>query len=60
MGFSVINVVVFIAVIGILSVVAQSLLWFLMRLLGPKRTIMVGLLFELLQLMWFGFGSQLW
>lgn len=60
MGFSVINVVVFIAVIGILSVVAQSMLWFLMRLLGPKRTIMVGLLFEMLQLMWFGFGSQLW
>lgn len=60
MGFSVTNVVIFIAVIGILSVVAQSFLWFLMRLLGPKRTIMVGLLFELLQLMWFGFGSQLW
>ncbi|KAK6617465.1 Hippocampus abundant transcript 1 protein [Polyplax serrata] len=59
-GFSVFNVAVYIAIIGILSVVAQTVLCFLMRSLGPKRTIMVGLLFEMLQLMWYGFGSQLW
>ncbi|KAL0277799.1 UNVERIFIED_CONTAM: hypothetical protein PYX00_004960 [Menopon gallinae] len=60
MGFSIFNVAVFIAVIGLLSVGAQAILGFLMRSLGPKRTIMVGLLFEMLQLMWYGFGSQLW
>ncbi|EEB12108.1 Hippocampus abundant transcript 1 protein, putative [Pediculus humanus corporis] len=59
-GFSVFNVAVYIAVIGILSVVAQTVLCILMRSLGPKRTIMVGLLFEMLQLMWYGFGSQYW
>ncbi|KAF4525361.1 hypothetical protein B566_EDAN007844 [Ephemera danica] len=32
----------------------------LMRSLGSKHTIMLGLLFEMLQLMWYGFGSQTW
>lgn len=53
-------VAVFIATVGILSVCAQIVLGFLMRSLGPKHTIMVGLVFEMLQLMWYGFGSQTW
>lgn len=60
MGFSVIMVAVFIAVVGVLSVCAQIVLGVLMRSLGGKHTIMVGLLFEMLQLMWYGFGSQTW
>ena len=32
----------------------------LMKTVGPKHTIMVGLFFEMLQLMWYGFGSQPW
>ncbi|XP_058795130.1 hippocampus abundant transcript 1 protein isoform X2 [Phymastichus coffea] len=60
MGFSATMVAVFIAVVGILSVLAQILLGPLMRTLGSKHTIMLGLLFELLQLMWYGFGSQTW
>ncbi|XP_063234270.1 hippocampus abundant transcript 1 protein isoform X2 [Bacillus rossius redtenbacheri] len=60
MGFSVVMVAVFIATVGILSVGAQIVLGFLMRSLGSKHTIMVGLVFELLQLMWYGFGSQTW
>ena len=60
MGFSGAMVTVFIAAIGILSVIAQVVLVFLMRSLGSKHTIMVGLLFEMLQLMWYGFGSQTW
>ncbi|XP_014222653.1 hippocampus abundant transcript 1 protein isoform X2 [Trichogramma pretiosum] len=60
MGFSGTMVAIFIAVVGILSVVAQIFLGPLMRTLGSKHTIMVGLLFELLQLMWYGFGSQIW
>lgn len=61
MGFSKETVAMFIAAIGILSVIAQTgLLTLLMKTVGPKHTIMVGLLFEMLQLMWYGFGSQTW
>ncbi|XP_044732987.1 hippocampus abundant transcript 1 protein isoform X2 [Chrysoperla carnea] len=60
MGFSVVMVAVFIAVVGVLSVGAQIILGALMRTLGSKHTIMIGLLFEMLQLMWYGFGSQTW
>jgi len=61
MGFSKETVAMFIAAIGILSVIAQTgLLTLLMKTIGPKHTIMVGLLFEMLQLMWYGFGSQTW
>ncbi|XP_046743153.1 hippocampus abundant transcript 1 protein isoform X2 [Diprion similis] len=60
MGFSATMVAVFIAVVGILSVCAQIILGPLMKTLGSKHTIMLGLLFEMLQLMWYGFGSQTW
>ncbi|KAF7399014.1 hypothetical protein HZH66_006911 [Vespula vulgaris] len=60
MGFSAAMVAWFIAVVGILSVGAQIILGPLMRTLGSKHTIMLGLLFEMLQLMWYGFGSQIW
>lgn len=32
----------------------------LMRNLGPRRTIVIGLLFEGAQLAWYGFGSERW
>merc|ERR1719483_451304 len=61
MGFSREMGAMFIAAVGILSVIAQTgLLTLLMKTIGPKHTIMVGLLFEMLQLMWYGFGSQTW
>jgi len=61
MGFSRETVAMFIAAIGILSVIAQTgLLTLLMKTVGPKHTIMVGLFFEMLQLMWYGFGSATW
>ncbi|XP_040583787.1 hippocampus abundant transcript 1 protein [Lepeophtheirus salmonis] len=61
MNFSKEEVALFIATIGILSVIAQTgLLTLLMRTLGNKHTIMIGLLFEMLQLMWYGFGSKTW
>ncbi|XP_023325863.1 hippocampus abundant transcript 1 protein [Eurytemora carolleeae] len=61
MNFSKENVAMFIAAIGILSVIAQTgLLTLLMKTVGPKHTIMIGLFFEMLQLMWYGFGSQQW
>lgn len=60
MGFTDLMVAVFIATVGILSVCAQIVLGFVMRSLGPKHTIMVGLVFEMFQLMWYGFGSQIW
>ncbi|KAG8192665.1 hypothetical protein JTE90_009694 [Oedothorax gibbosus] len=61
MGFSADEVALFIAVVGLLSVIAQTaFLAMLMKTIGPKHTIMVGLLFEMLQLMWYGFGSRTW
>lgn len=61
MGFSKEAVAMFIATVGILSVIAQTgLLTLLMKTIGSKHTIMIGLLFEMLQLMWYGFGSQTW
>lgn len=61
MGFSAEEVALFIAVVGLLSVIAQTMvLTLLMKTLGSKHTIMVGLFFEMLQLMWYGFGSQRW
>lgn len=50
MHFSSIDVSIFIAVVGVLSIVAQMFLGDLMRVLGAKRTIIIGLTFEMLQL----------
>lgn len=61
MHFSNEEVALFIAVLGLLSVVAQTVvLTLLMKTVGPKHTIMIGLLFEMLELIWYGFGSQTW
>ncbi|XP_075982785.1 hippocampus abundant transcript 1 protein [Anticarsia gemmatalis] len=60
MGFGVVEVAIFIAIVGVLSIGVQVVLGFLMKSLGAKHTIMVGLLFEMLQLMWYGFGSRRW
>lgn len=32
----------------------------LRRVLGAKKTIIIGLSFEMLQLLWYGFGNQTW
>jgi len=59
MGFTEEGVASFIAVIGILSVFAQTvMLALLMKYVGAKATIFLGLIFELVQLALFGFGSQ--
>lgn len=50
MHFSSVDVSIFIAVVGVLSIVAQMFLGDLMRVLGAKRTIIIGLTFEMLQL----------
>uniref|UniRef100_A0A8C2K2F3 Hippocampus abundant transcript 1 protein n=1 Tax=Cyprinus carpio TaxID=7962 RepID=A0A8C2K2F3_CYPCA len=55
------TVAAFIAVVGILSILAQTLvLGILMRSIGNKNTILLGLGFQILQLAWYGFGSQPW
>ncbi|XP_071496936.1 hippocampus abundant transcript 1 protein-like [Diadema antillarum] len=59
--FSPAEVPAYIALVGVLSVFAQTLLLgFLIRNLGHKHTIMVGLTCEMLELMWYGFASQQW
>ncbi|XP_023944588.1 hippocampus abundant transcript 1 protein [Bicyclus anynana] len=60
MGFGMAQVAIFIAIVGVLSIAVQVVLGFLMRSLGAKHTIMLGLLFEMMQLMWYGFGSRSW
>lgn len=50
MHFSAVDVSIFIAVVGILSIIAQMFLGNLMRVLGAKKTIIIGLTFEMLQL----------
>ncbi|XP_053181146.1 hippocampus abundant transcript-like protein 1 [Scomber japonicus] len=51
----------FIAMVGILSIVAQTLfLSVLMRTIGNKNTVLLGLGFQLFQLAWYGFGSEPW
>ncbi len=88
MGFSPESVAAFIAVLGLLSIVAQVsiflikdftsfvfnvdyvkcgfvplqtvILSLLMRSIGNKNTILLGLGFQILQLAWYGFGSEPW
>uniref|UniRef100_A0A0B6YZE3 Major facilitator superfamily (MFS) profile domain-containing protein n=1 Tax=Arion vulgaris TaxID=1028688 RepID=A0A0B6YZE3_9EUPU len=61
MDFSKEEVASYIAVVGVLSVLAQTLiLALLMKYIGHKQTIMFGLVFEIIQLSCFGFASQHW
>ncbi|XP_055453935.1 hippocampus abundant transcript-like protein 1 [Psammomys obesus] len=60
-GFGSVKIVAFIAMVGILSIVAQTVFlskW--MRALGNKNTVLLGLGFQMFQLAWYGFGSQAW
>ncbi|XP_055024800.1 hippocampus abundant transcript 1 protein isoform X2 [Misgurnus anguillicaudatus] len=51
----------YIAMVGILSIVAQTLLLpVLMKKIGNKKTVLLGLGFQLFQLAWYGFGSEPW
>ncbi|KAM6329513.1 hippocampus abundant transcript-like protein 1 isoform 1-T1 [Alca torda] len=60
-GFGSANIAAFIAVVGILSIIAQTVfLSILMRSIGNKNTVLLGLGFQILQLAWYGFGSQSW
>ena len=60
-GFSPEDVALFIAVVGLLSVVAQTgILTCFMHTFNAKATIMIGLTLEMIQLMWYGLGSQTW
>ncbi|XP_028403566.1 hippocampus abundant transcript 1 protein-like [Dendronephthya gigantea] len=61
MCFSSEDVATFIAVAGILSVLAQTgVLALLKKNIGLKHCILVGLVFQALQLTWYGLGSRPW
>ncbi|XP_017070890.1 hippocampus abundant transcript 1 protein isoform X1 [Drosophila eugracilis] len=60
MGFNYVEVSVFIAIVGILSITVQVTLGSFMQVFGAKRTIIMGLALEIVQLLWYGFGSQKW
>ncbi|KAF4804233.1 Hippocampus abundant transcript-like protein 1 [Turdus rufiventris] len=60
-GFGSASIAAFIAVVGILSIIAQTVfLSMLMRSIGNKNTVLLGLGFQIFQLVWYGFGSQSW
>ncbi|XP_071436786.1 hippocampus abundant transcript-like protein 1 isoform X1 [Pithys albifrons albifrons] len=60
-GFGSTTIAAFIAVVGIMSIIAQTVfLSILMRSIGSKNTVLLGLGFQILQLAWYGFGSQSW
>ncbi|XP_076462533.1 hippocampus abundant transcript 1 protein-like [Babylonia areolata] len=61
MDFTKETVASYIAMVGVLSVLAQTLiLSVLMKYLGNKHTIMIGLMFEIVQLSCYGFATQTW
>lgn len=60
-GFSQEDVALYIAVVGLLSVIAQTVvLTFFMKAFNSKATIMVGLLAQTIQLLLYGLSSQTW
>ncbi|EYC07880.1 hypothetical protein Y032_0068g184 [Ancylostoma ceylanicum] len=60
-GFSPEAVAAFIGLVGILSVVAQTgVLQVLTTYFGMKHVITLGLVFQLVQLTWYGLGTQYW
>lgn len=60
MGWSDKTVAVFVGLVGLLAVITQLALGILIKNLGAKHTIMLGLVFEMLQLLWYGFGTTTW
>ena len=60
-GFSSEAVALFIAFVGVLSVVSQTvfLLW-ITKKAGSKTAITLGLVFQFIQLVWYGLGSAHW
>uniref|UniRef100_A0A7E4VEP8 MFS domain-containing protein n=1 Tax=Panagrellus redivivus TaxID=6233 RepID=A0A7E4VEP8_PANRE len=60
-GFSPEAVAAYIALVGILSVVAQTgILLMITKAVGSKHTITIGLCFQFLQLIWYGIGTSNW
>ncbi|WKX95458.1 hypothetical protein Q1695_012148 [Nippostrongylus brasiliensis] len=60
-GFTPEAVAAYIGLVGILSVVAQTaMLQILTAYFGMKHVITLGLVFQLVQLSWYGLGTQYW
>ncbi|KAI3380447.1 hypothetical protein SNEBB_001673 [Seison nebaliae] len=60
-GFSEESVAFFIAFIGVLSCITQTLVLSIsMKYFGYRRTLFVGLIFQIVQLAWYGVSSQAW
>ncbi|XKL65972.1 hypothetical protein PGB90_009392 [Kerria lacca] len=59
-GFSMKTVVIYIATLGMLAVFFQSMIGILMGILGPKRTVLLGLFCEAIHLLWFSFSTYDW
>jgi len=61
LGFSKMNVAIFICYVGVLSALSQTvLLSTLIKYIGPKKVILLGLSAQLVELVWYGLGTQVW
>ena len=55
------NVAIFICYVGVLSALSQTvLLSTLIKYIGPKKVILLGLSAQLVELVWYGLGTQVW
>ena len=55
------NVAIFICYVGVLSALSQTvLLSTLIKYIGPKKVILLGLSAQLVELIWYGIGTQVW
>ena len=55
------NVAIFICYVGVLSAISQTaLLSTSIKYIGPKRSILIGLLAQLIELVWYGLDTQTW
>uniref|UniRef100_A0A1I8BR82 MFS domain-containing protein n=1 Tax=Meloidogyne hapla TaxID=6305 RepID=A0A1I8BR82_MELHA len=60
-GFSAESVALFIAFVGVLSVLSQTgILLLITQKAGPKAAITLGLIFQFVQLVWYGLGDSHW
>lgn len=60
-GFTAEEVAIFLAVIGLLSVLSQTIIMAVfMRSYGSKITIILGMVFQYIQLTWYGYASAHW
>ena len=61
LGFSKINVAIFICYVGVISALSQTVvLSNLIKRIGAKKSILIGLTAQFIQLVWYGLSTATW